>query len=49
LRALSAARIEIAAYMPVQRSTIATPTFIGSPPASPVIAISPHSACSRKS
>jgi len=37
------------AFAPVSRSTKATPSRIGSPAGSPVIAMKPHSACSTKS
>ena len=45
----TAARIATAACKPVSTSTIATPTFIGSPSASPVIDMMPLSACATKS
>ena len=39
----------IEACIPVQMSTMATPSFIGVPPGSPVIAMSPVSAWRMKS
>src|SRR2546430_5664593 len=48
-RCASAARIAVAAYMPVRMSVMATPTFIGSPSGSPVMLINPPIAWTRKS
>ncbi len=46
---ISAARMPLAANMPVVRSAIATPTFIGSPSGSPVTDMIPASPWIAKS
>ena len=48
-RALSAARMELLASIPVQTSTIATPYLVGPPSGSPQMLMSPDSACRMKS
>src|SRR4029079_17329778 len=48
-RSTTADRIAIAASFPAMTSASATPTFIGDPSGSPVIAIHPHSAWTTKS
>ena len=48
-RSTSAAWMPLAASSPHTRSTTAAPTFSGRPSGSPVTAISPPMACSRKS
>src|SRR2546426_1078620 len=45
----NAARIPKAAYMPAQMSAMATPTFTGEPPSSPVIPINPPIPCRIRS
>jgi hypothetical protein len=44
-RPTSAARIAVAAWIPVSTSTSATPTLIGGPPASPVMLCRPTKPC----
>ena len=48
-RSISAAWMPLAASSPQTRSTTAVPAFSGRPSGSPVTAISPPMACSRKS
>ena len=48
-RALSAARMELHASMPVHTSTMATPYLVGAPSGCPQMLIRPDSAWSTKS